>query len=245
MPIGPGKQKVLIFSITSLTFIALLIRPDALAAQPVLTIGSAVAQPGGTASLSVSATGALTNVAGMTIYFEVVTESGMPPLIVSFRTGAQTSGWFAYTDPNDALHYTIANSVGISGPAELMKIDVTGPASTPYSTVYALNVRFASLSNDHGQERDITQLSGKGQIGTPVIYGDANRDGRVDITDALELIWILLGLKEPGEGDLRAGDVRPRPGTDNRPFGDGLISSDDVNWVLRHIVGLNTDPSLP
>jgi hypothetical protein len=76
----------------------------------------------------------------------------------------------------------------------------------------------------------------------PPIPGDANGDGKVSAADVNVLLRIFLGLKTATPDQLISGDVRPRPGTEGRLYGDGKIAMDDVIWTLQRFVGNVSDP---
>jgi large repetitive protein len=73
-------------------------------------------------------------------------------------------------------------------------------------------------------------------IRVPIILGDLNGDGRVDIRDAAQALRISLGLDQASPQTLAHGDVAPLVGGVPRP--DGVIDSGDVLLLLRKIVGL-------
>ncbi len=72
--------------------------------------------------------------------------------------------------------------------------------------------------------------------------GDVNGDNAINIQDVTLLLQMYLDLVDPTPEQFLAGDVRPRPGTDGRTYGDGKLLGDDLNWVLRRVVGLETAP---
>ncbi|MEA3359575.1 MAG: SBBP repeat-containing protein [Thermodesulfobacteriota bacterium] len=62
------------------------------------------------------------------------------------------------------------------------------------------------------------------------------RDGIVDVGDALVCLQFALGLKVPSEEDLRRGDVSPL-NVHNIPQPDGLITVGDSLVILRKAIG--------
>jgi large repetitive protein len=73
-------------------------------------------------------------------------------------------------------------------------------------------------------------------IRVPIILGDLDGDGRVDIRDAAQALRISLGLDQASPQTLAHGDVAPLVNGVPRP--DGVIDSGDVLLLLRKIVGL-------
>ena len=59
-----------------------------------------------------------------------------------------------------------------------------------------------------------------------------------DLTDALQLARFAEGLAVPTPGDVLNGDLFPNPGTASGGIGDGQLSFEDVEVLLRHLVGL-------
>jgi len=72
-------------------------------------------------------------------------------------------------------------------------------------------------------------------IRVPVILGDLDGDGVVDIRDAAQALRISLGLQQASPQTLAHGDLAPLVNGVPRP--DGVIDSGDV-LLLRKIVGL-------
>ena len=73
-------------------------------------------------------------------------------------------------------------------------------------------------------------------IRVPMILGDLNEDGLVDIRDALAALRISLGMDPTSDQALAHGDVAPL--VNGVPQPDGVIDSGDVLLILRKIVGL-------
>jgi len=76
----------------------------------------------------------------------------------------------------------------------------------------------------------------------PRLPGDLNGDGVVDMVDVSILLHLVLGFRSATPSELLAGDVRPKPGTGGRAFGDGALHTDDLNWVFRRALNLETSP---
>lgn len=71
-------------------------------------------------------------------------------------------------------------------------------------------------------------------IGDPVtrttMKGDVNSDGRIDVTDALMVINIILGNYNPTQQEMRAADIN----------GDGLVNIADVVSIVNTILGIGS-----
>ena len=70
--------------------------------------------------------------------------------------------------------------------------------------------------------------------------GDVNGDGKIDVSDAILLLQVAVGL--PTALDLAAGDVAPSPGTNGRLYGDGRVTVADAVRILRHALNLDQSP---
>lgn len=210
---------------------------------PLLTLGQTSAWPGTAATLSISLTSGITNAAGLNLYLKPSAPVGVPPLSPSFSRGAATSNWLTVSDSANPWHFAIANSIGIAGPAELLRLTVQVPESSPEGTVYEVNAESAVIADDAGQETNITSRVRGGSVTVLAPpYGDLNNDGAANAGDVIQMLRILLKTDPPTSYELRVGDVRPKPGLAGRSFGDGKIGANDVNWVLRRSVGLATHP---
>ncbi len=71
-------------------------------------------------------------------------------------------------------------------------------------------------------------------------FGDLNRNNRVDVGDAVQIITYVLGFAAPTPEAVSRGDVAPlqRDGS----FGNGRLEIEDVVRVLRRSVGLEPEP---
>jgi hypothetical protein len=76
----------------------------------------------------------------------------------------------------------------------------------------------------------------------PLLRGDLNGDGIVNISDVIIALRIAVGFLEPTPEQILLGDVAPKPGLDGRPFGDGVVDIRDVTRILRRSVSLEPDP---
>jgi hypothetical protein len=179
------------------------------------------------------------NVAGLVLSLAVEADSDAPPITVTILKGADTPNWYLYEDPQDPLRFTMADNQGVSTPAEVAGLQVTLPSDVKYSTRYAITVQSAVISDNRGHERNLTAQSSGGVVSTPLVYGDLTRDGQLAINDVQLALSLLLGLRSTTAGELRAGDVRPKQGN---TMGDGRIGANDVNWILRRLVGLEANP---
>ena len=76
----------------------------------------------------------------------------------------------------------------------------------------------------------------------PTLPGDLNRDGHVTAADVNGFLRANLGLDPTSSSVFDAGDVRPKPGINGRAYGDSQFQSDDLNWIIRRFLGLETTP---
>ncbi len=78
-----------------------------------------------------------------------------------------------------------------------------------------------------------------------VTPGDANEDGRFDVQDVVAALqaYVFENPSLLARPDL--ADVSPSPSSDARGYGDGFIRADDLNTLLRALVGLQKLPQPP
>jgi hypothetical protein len=55
--------------------------------------------------------------------------------------------------------------------------------------------------------------------------------------EELSRLQAMVGIREPLDIQIRQGDTRPHPGN-GRLYGDNRLTSDDINWTLRKVLGL-------
>jgi subtilisin family serine protease len=97
------------------------------------------------------------------------------------------------------------------------------------SGIYALRV----LATDKAGNTAKTQIGIDYQAGTP---GDVNGDGKINVSDAIQIMRMAVGLQPIT--DLSLADVAPLPGTGGRPYGDGKVTVSDAIRVIRKSLGL-------
>ncbi len=86
--------------------------------------------------------------------------------------------------------------------------------------------------------RRISSASG----GPIVLAGDINRDGKVSVTDAVQVLRLSLTSGTISPEDLAIADVAPKPGSEGRPYGDGRVTLADAVRILKRSLGLEKDP---
>lgn len=79
-----------------------------------------------------------------------------------------------------------------------------------------------------------------GASGAP-LYGDANGDGAVSLSDVRLLLCVTGGLEEIADTVRRNGDVAPVNDYDAGSFGDGRVTLLDAIRLIRRLAGLSTD----
>lgn len=70
------------------------------------------------------------------------------------------------------------------------------------------------------------------------IRGDLTQDGVIDGRDALQVMKIIQGIDPSTEQALQLGDVFPLPGLNGKFVGDGKLTKEDAEKILRSAVGL-------
>jgi hypothetical protein len=70
------------------------------------------------------------------------------------------------------------------------------------------------------------------------VRGDITGDGVVDGRDALKIMRVVEGFETATPEEVGRGDVYPLPGTGGRLVGDGRLTREDAEKILRSAVGL-------
>ncbi|OAQ20917.1 InlB B-repeat-containing protein [Thermosulfurimonas dismutans] len=130
---------------------------------------------------------------------------------------------------------------GFSGKGEVLKVtlepglDVTGEVTINISSIqgYDLTGTAVPIKVENGTCRvNVISCTPDGDV-APL----GNRDGWVNIGDALVTLRFALGLETPTEEDRCHADVAPL-GADGRPNPDGKITIGDALVILRKALGL-------
>ncbi|HEY3283872.1 MAG TPA: hypothetical protein VGN26_16520 [Armatimonadota bacterium] len=108
---------------------------------------------------------------------------------------------------------------------------------------YAFAASLGGYASDPAQETATVVAASDVQVAlhlkpSSALLGDANGNGRVEVSDVILLMGILLGLSPLTYQALEAGDLAPKVGTAGKPQGDGRISIADVTLLLRQVAGL-------
>jgi RecA/RadA recombinase len=69
--------------------------------------------------------------------------------------------------------------------------------------------------------------------------GDANSDGKVDVSDALKALRIAVGIVDPAGEEISRCDVAPL-GAGGKPAPDGKVTAADALLILKKAVGLTS-----
>lgn len=70
------------------------------------------------------------------------------------------------------------------------------------------------------------------------VRGDVTKDGSIDGRDALQVMKIIKGIDPSTDEALKLGDVFPLPGLNGQFVGDGKLTQEDAEKILRSAVGL-------
>jgi hypothetical protein len=73
---------------------------------------------------------------------------------------------------------------------------------------------------------------------TPMILGDVNGDGKIDVADALMTLQIAVGLVSPSSNQFKAADVAPLVA--GVPTPDAKVNTGDAVVILRRAAGLTS-----
>jgi len=80
-------------------------------------------------------------------------------------------------------------------------------------------------------------LSGAPRLDAATLRGDVDADGVVTMKDALAVLRHAEAVAALSEAQQTVADVWPNPGTSDNSVGDGQITREDAERLLRYIVG--------
>lgn len=149
------------------------------------------------------------------------------------------------------LRFRLAANPGLQPPAKsvqvqwgnsayfLVSADSTG--HTPQDLGWTDYSYLVAAPSDANSIRLTFQMASAGPGGalldavsvTPVIPGDVNNDGVVDMVDAVLASRIASGLTAADAAIRDRADVHPFAGTGSRRHGDGTVNGDDVAAIAR------------
>jgi len=154
------------------------------------------------------------------------------------------------TDPaQDNFSYAptmlISGKVSDALSAATLTVSMDGTIYTPQLVdgVFQQQLTFTT-AKQYAITATSTDQSGNGTtVRRNVIYysahnGDMNRNGSVDIGDALLALRMAVGLVVAADADKLIGDVSPQSG--GKPEPDGKIDISDALMILKKVVGLVT-----
>jgi hypothetical protein len=156
----------------------------------------------------------------------------------------------AVTDPGqDSISYApgmlLSGTVSDALSATTVTIDMDGTSFTPPLVGGAFQQQL-TFSTSQLYAITVTATDQSGNVSTVrrnVVYakassGDLNRNGSVDVSDALLALRMAVGLITATDADKLVGDVSPQSG--GKPVPDGTIDISDALMILRKVVGLVT-----
>lgn len=215
------------------------LRPAPALAEPLLTLGSATAAPGGSVTLPISLNAEAKDVSGVEIHLDhsSVTPAGGPALTfpaLERAAIAASLGDVSFDSNAEAglFHVALVRAEPFAGPLDLITLTVQVPATAAPGAVYALRLT-AKLNDPDGHPIFVTARGGtltiEGDAPT-VRRGDVTGDGVVNVSDATLALRFAVSLASPTSAQLAAADLNA----------DGAITVADVTRILRAAVGLET-----
>jgi len=169
------------------------------------------------------------NTAGESSYSNIVSvpEQTSPTTSISYpANNASVGGTVAITA--SATDNVGVTSVGFYVNGVLQGTDTSAPYTYSWNTsslasgTYTLTSRAYDAAGNVGQSSAITVSVSNSAI----IKGDVNRDGKVDVSDALLALHMAVGLVTPSAENLLYGNVAPVGSIDN------MINIQDVMTIL-------------
>jgi hypothetical protein len=196
---------------------------------PLLTISSATIAPEESVVLSISTTEAVPNAAGLDLALQPNAPEGAPVLSPTFSLGDDASDWQALSGFEGTWHATLLNSTGVEGPAQLLRLKLTAPSNAVIGSVYHLQAASAILSNESGQDQDITSQVVPADVTVVACSerekGDVNGDGAIGIGDVILALRMFVHLTTGNSCMAAAADINC----------DGSVGLGDAVQVLRSV----------
>jgi len=144
---------------------------------------------------------------------------GPDAVVISFTNDVATTGEVHY-GPTAALGSVVAFTTA----ATSHNVSITGLQT---NATYHYTVMVNAPGRTSATTADATFTTG------PIsVKGDANGDGKVDIADATQILFFVIGKQNPTPDQIQRSDVAPAG------FPDGQLDLRDVSHLLRYIEGL-------
>ena len=198
-----------------------------------------------TATFLASGGGSLSGTTSQTIYYGASTSAvtAIPATGYHFVNWTGTNGFFT-TSSNPLTVTNVSASMTVTANFAANPVDgACGASSGQFfatePTANLCSIGAASVLTGTGPWSWICGGANGGSVATCktiILKGDVTGDGKIDISDALKVLQMAVGLVAPLATDYAAADVGPLK--DNKPFGDGLIDIADALVILEKAVGL-------
>jgi YVTN family beta-propeller protein len=115
----------------------------------------------------------------------------------------------------------------------------------PTDAITSIDGKYLYTVNQHSDNITMIDISKRQVVGLISLIANSdgdlaplgNRDGSVNIGDALVALRFALGLETPSQEDVGHGDVAPLD-TQNKPNPDGVINVGDALVILRKALGI-------
>lgn len=133
----------------------------------------------------------------------------------------------SHADERTSVNFTVRNDAVSSG---------SGTAVSPSFSISG------TISNPNESEVQSSLFISRteswmpGDAGLPLLAGDMNGDGKVDVVDVLYALRCAAGIIKPAEPQISIGDVAPIVNGTSQP--DGRVDIGDAVVLLRRSVGL-------
>lgn len=124
----------------------------------------------------------------------------------------------------------------VSGAGSILVFSLKAPGGSALGDRFTLSLTEVRLSDETGTDMPVTLRNGT--LTVAVVLGDADGNGRFEVSDIIQYLKVYLGLMPVTDQILLSGDVRPRPGTGGRSQGDGRLGAEDLNALLRIFLNL-------
>jgi hypothetical protein len=179
--------------------------------HPLFIIGSATVAPGESATVTIDATDAVSDLAGLDLNIQRIDSSSFHISPV-FELGNATTDWQLFFPDSSLWHVALLDSAhSVSGPANLLRLKLTVALDMPVGITFPLTPVSATMTTESGQDQTVTSEVRPGSLTVVACRerakGDVNGDGTLGVGDVILALRIFVNLTAGNACMKAAADV--------------------------------------
>jgi hypothetical protein len=179
--------------------------------HPLFIIGSATVAPGESATVTIDATDAVSDLAGLDLNIQRIDSSSFHISPV-FELGNATADWQLFFPDSSLWHVALLDSAhSVSGPANLLRLKLTVALDMPVGITFPLTPLSATMTTESGQDQTVTSDVRPGSLTVVACRerakGDVNGDGTLGVGDVILALRIFVNLTAGNACMKAAADV--------------------------------------